>query len=129
MRTISLSGMGESIKEYNIDPRLQGRFIYTIWNTEVAKKVIQGSKASLQTSIPPYEAAGMKDKKDMICYNIVVSSYTGGPIQQLTNVLHHGTKGNGYIFESFSQLSPAGGPGRLIRQILRLYLYPPDTIT
>ena len=92
------------LKEYNNDPRLQGRFIYTIWNTEVAKKVIQGSKASLQTSIPPYEAAGMKDKKDMICYNIVVSSYTGGPIQQLTNVLHHGIKGNGYIFESFSQL-------------------------
>jgi hypothetical protein len=43
----------------------------------------------------------MKDKKDMIVGNIVVSSYTGGPVQQITNVLHHGTNGNGYLFEPY----------------------------
>ncbi|MGE5196898.1 MAG: ElyC/SanA/YdcF family protein, partial [Deltaproteobacteria bacterium] len=92
------------LKGYNRDPKLKGRFIFLAWTTENSQIIIRGSKASLQTTIPPYEAAGMKDKKDGICYNIVVSSYTGGPVQQVTNVLHHGTNGNGYIYEPYSQL-------------------------
>ncbi|MBI4981741.1 MAG: EamA family transporter [Candidatus Omnitrophica bacterium] len=90
------------LNRYAIEQGLDGRFMLCIWNTEVSKHVIPGAKASLQTSIPPYEAAGMKDKKDMIAYNVVVSSYTGGPVQQIVNVLHHGEDGNGYLFESFS---------------------------
>ena len=76
-----------------------------IWNTHVSQDVIRGSMGSLQTSVPPLEAAGMKDKKDMIDGNVVVSSYTGGPVQQVTNILHHGVEGNGIFLSRFTRSS------------------------
>ncbi|MBP7216844.1 MAG: glycogen/starch synthase, partial [Candidatus Omnitrophica bacterium] len=93
-----------TFRDFMQDERLKGRFAYVPWNTEVSEFVIKGAKASFQTSIPPYEAAGMKDKKDKVAYNVVVSSYTGGPVQQDTNVLIHGTRGNGYLFEPYSPI-------------------------
>ena len=75
-----------TLKQYVKDPKLEGRFALIIWNTEVSQYVIQGSKASLQTSVPPLEAAGMKDKKDLINYNLPISSATGGPVQYVQNI-------------------------------------------
>ncbi|PIQ84146.1 MAG: hypothetical protein COV75_03755, partial [Candidatus Omnitrophica bacterium CG11_big_fil_rev_8_21_14_0_20_63_9] len=99
-------GLGQrwvrELQQAQDDPRLHGAYLFVPWTPDIAKVVIQGAKASLQTSIPPLEAAGMKDKKDMITYSVVVSSYTGGPVQQVTNVLTHGARGNGYLFEPFS---------------------------
>ncbi|MDD3150655.1 MAG: hypothetical protein PHV68_07450, partial [Candidatus Gastranaerophilales bacterium] len=89
------------LKELSKDPDLKDRFLFSTWTPEDSVVIIRGAKVCLQTSIPPYEAAGMKDKKDEICGNVVVSSYTGGPVQQVTNVLHYGTAGNGYVFEPF----------------------------
>ncbi|MHB8155327.1 MAG: ribulose-phosphate 3-epimerase, partial [Candidatus Omnitrophota bacterium] len=84
------------------DPKLEGKLVYLIWNTEIAPHVIKGVTCAIQTSITPLEAAGMADKKYMLAYAIMISSYTGAPVQQILNVLYHGSKGNGYLFEPYS---------------------------
>ncbi|MBU2103163.1 MAG: hypothetical protein KKF80_07180, partial [Candidatus Omnitrophica bacterium] len=91
----------DTLRVYAKDERLKDRFTFFTWTLQDSQVIIPGAAAYFQTSIPPYEAAGMQDKKSMVCYNVGISSLTGGPVQQITNVLHHGTRGNGYIFEPF----------------------------
>ncbi|MFA5337269.1 MAG: HAD-IIIC family phosphatase, partial [Candidatus Omnitrophota bacterium] len=120
------------LKEFSKDPALQDRFLFSTWTPEDSVVIIRGAKVCLQTSIPPYEAAGMKDKKDMIVGNIVVSSYTGGPVQQITNVLHHGINGNGYLFEPYDpkklQIAFEDLSSRLYAYIYTENNFPPEEI-
>ncbi|MBU2251505.1 MAG: UTP--glucose-1-phosphate uridylyltransferase, partial [Candidatus Omnitrophica bacterium] len=90
-----------TLREYAKDEHLKDKFTFFTWSLQDSQVIIPGVHAYFQTSIPPYEAAGMQDKKSMVCYNVGISSLTGGPVQQITNVLHYGDKGNGYIFEPF----------------------------
>ncbi|TBR15631.1 hypothetical protein EPO66_05725, partial [bacterium] len=96
------------------DPDLAGKYLFCIWDVPTSARAIPATSISSQWSIPPKEAAGMKDKKDMIVGAIIVSSYTGAPIQQILNVwiphwekktgkkFYDANEGNGYVFESFS---------------------------
>ena len=91
----------KQLREYAKDENLKDKFTFFTWTIQDSQVIIPGVKAYFQTSIPPYEAAGMQDKKSMVCYNVGISSLTGGPVQQITNIMRHGEKGNGYVFEPF----------------------------
>ncbi|MBU0469172.1 MAG: glycosyltransferase, partial [Candidatus Omnitrophica bacterium] len=94
---------------------INNRYLFMMWDVFTSGMTIPATSVAAQWSIPPLEAAGMKDKKDMITASIVISSYTGAPIQQVLNVgikawekktgrsFFEAEEGNGYVFEPFTE--------------------------
>ncbi|MBU1995772.1 MAG: 4-alpha-glucanotransferase [Candidatus Omnitrophica bacterium] len=94
---------------------INNRYLFMMWDVFTSGMAIPATSVAAQWSIPPLEAAGMKDKKDMITASIVISSYTGAPIQQILNVgikaweaktgrsFFEAEEGNGYVFEPFTE--------------------------